>query len=439
MTSEEDRLAGRAYIAAHGRRRPSHAVRNDAALLEAAVAVLAEVGWNRFSLGKVSEATGIAKTSVHNRYSSTAALCLNSWERALFPALTSAIDRALRAGLAPAPSVESDGAMPVSAQVVDARADEVVQEDQFIAAMAAFAHPAPEIRAGVELVLASLVDPALAPIVLEPIRQWLRERIAGEPEPGTPNPVHAARATAIVVWAFGLVMFSTRPWTADMDLTRALTRARSALARPADPAPLPDATATHLLTSPFETDDPRIDLVLDNAMASIGTIGYQRTRLIDVATASGVSEAFILQRFSTKLGLLRAVIELSRAEGYQALLEFQERISAEHGPGIAEAVAWRQYLDPRISDRQMLGTETDRLSLFNPIMRDITFEQDTAVLTQQIAGTPDSERNTSIGNTHLDFATGHGLPIVGLLLPESWTLPFNVITEPYLQNSAPTS
>lgn len=42
--------------------------------------------------------------------------------------------------------------------------------------------------------------------------------------------------------------------------------------------------------------------------------------------------------------------------------------------------------------------ETDRLSLFNPHMRDIT----------------------------------------GLLLPHAWTLPFNTITEPSLQHTAPT-
>ena len=59
--------------------------------------------------------------------------------------------------------------------------------------------------------------------------------------------------------------------------------------------------------------------------------------------------------------------------------------------------------------------------------------QDLAVLDQQLAATPDTDRHTATGRIHLDFATGHGLPTVGLLLPEAWTLPFNTITEPYLQ------
>ncbi|CAB5023447.1 unannotated protein [freshwater metagenome] len=230
-------------------------------------------------------------------------------------------------------------------------------------------------------------------------------------------------------------MFSTRPWTTTMDLAPALAHAHWALANPTEPVALPDAVAAHLYDSPFHTDDPRIDLALDNALASIGTIGYQRTRLIDIATKTGISEGFILIRFTTKLGLMRAIIDASYAEGYQAFIDYQERITNEHGPGIAEATAWRQYLDPRISDRQTLGMETDRLSLFNPAMRDITFPQDLAVLDQQLAATPDTDRHTATGRIHLDFATGHGLPTVGLLLPEAWTLPFNTITEPYLQNT----
>ena len=296
--------------------------------------------------------------------------------------------------------------------------------------MTTFARPAPGIRAAVELVLASLVDPALAGPVLEPTRQWLREHVTS-----TPDPVRAAQGTAILIWALGLAVFSTRPWTTTMDLAPALAHAHWALAHPTEPVALPDAVAAHLYDSPFHTDDPRIDLALDNALASIGTIGYQRTRLMDIATKTGISEGFILIRFTTKLGLMRAIIDAGYAEGYQEFIDYQERIADEHGPGIAEATAWRQYLNPRISDRQTLGMETDRLSLFNPTMRDITFPQDLAVLDQQLTGTPDTDRSTATGRIHLDFATGHGLPIVGLLLPETWTLPFNTITEPYLQNN----
>ncbi|MCX6413499.1 MAG: TetR family transcriptional regulator [Actinobacteria bacterium] len=426
---ERDRLASREYIAARGRRRPAHAVRNDAALREAAIALIADVGWDEFSLSKASGATGVAKSSVQKRYDGKAGLAAEAWERDLYPALTDAIGHALATGLPPAaPAPEPGAPAPPGAVPASGGPSGLEPAADFIDAMTAFARPAPGIRAAVELVLASLVDPALTGPVLEPTRQWLRDHVTG-----TPDPVRAAQGTAILTWALGLTVFSTRPWTATMDLAPALAHAHRALAHPTAPVALPDAVAAHLYDSPFNTDDPRIDLALDNALASIGTIGYHRTRLVDIATKTGVSEGFILIRFTTKLGLMRAIIDAGYAEGYQAFIDYQERIAAEHGPGIAEATAWRQYLDPRISDRQTLGMETDRLSLFNPTMRDTTFPQDLAVLNQQLAGTPDTDRNTATGRIHLDFASGHGLPITALLLPEAWTLPFNTITEPYLQ------
>ena len=423
---ERDRLASREYIAAHGRRRPAHAVRNDAALRDAAITLIADVGWDEFSLSKAAGATGIAKSSVQKRYNGKAGLAADAWERDLFPTLTRALDRALTAGLPPAPPA------PQRAEASTGGPSPRGGAQEFVDAMTAFARPAPDIRAAGELVLASLVDPALAQPILEPTRQWLHDHITTIPDP---DPVRAAQGTAILTWALGLVVFSTRPWTATMDLTPALTRAHWALAHPTEPAALPDAIAGHLYDSPFHTDDPRIDLTLENALAAFGTVGYQRTRLIDIATKTGVSEGFILIRFTTKLGLMRAIIDAAYTEGYQAFIGYQERINNEYGPGIAEATAWRQYLNPNISDRQTLGMETDRLSLFNPHMRDITFPQDLAILDQQLATTPDTDRNTATGHIHLDFAIGHGLPITGLLLPHAWTLPFNTITEPYLQQS----
>jgi AcrR family transcriptional regulator len=422
---ERDRLASREYIAAHGRRRPAHAVRNDAALRDAAITLIADVGWDEFSLSKAADATGIAKSSVQKRYNGKAGLAADAWERDLFPALTGALDRALTAGLPPTPPT------PQGAKAAAGGPSPGGDAQEFVDAMTAFARPAPDIRAAVELVLASLVDPALTESILEPTRQWLHDHITNP----NPNPVRAAQGTAILTWALGLVVFSTRPWTTTMDLTPALTRAHWALGHPTEPTVLPDAIAAHLYDSPHHTDDPRIDLALDNALAAFGTAGYQRTRLIDIATKTGVSEGFILIRFTTKLGLMRAIIDAGYAEGYQAFIDYQERIAAAHGPGIAEATAWRQYLNPNISDRQTLGIETDRLSLFNPHMRDITFPQDLAILDQQLATTPDTDRNTATGHVHLDFAIGHGLPITALLLPEAWTLPFNTITEPYLQNN----
>jgi len=204
------------------------------------------------------------------------------------------------------------------------------------------------------------------------------------------------------------------------------------LARPAPSRPLPDSTADYLRQSPLHTDDPRIDLALDHALASIATVGYQRTRLQDVAKAAGVSEAFLLIRFKTKLGMLRAIIDPGYGAAYEAFSAFQQAVADEYGPGIAEAVAWREYLNPNIRDRQILGLETDRLAKHDDVMREITLAAEQQVVDARLAEVSASERAARTGDTHMDFATGHGLPIVGLLLPHAWSLPLNMVTEPYL-------
>ena len=67
-------------------------------------------------------------------------------------------------------------------------------------------------RAAIELVLASLVDPTLSDAVLKSTRLWLNDHVTD-----AQDPIRAAQATAILVWAFGLVVVSTRHWTAGMD------------------------------------------------------------------------------------------------------------------------------------------------------------------------------------------------------------------------------
>lgn len=289
-----------------------------------------------------------------------------------------------------------------------------------------------------ELLMAAFVHVDLTEKVAGPMSEWVRD-YCPPPEPLPTDEsrpkvdlIGSVQAVAILTWALGLVIFADRPWVAEMDLDPALSRADHALAQPAPSRPLPDSTADYLRQSPFHTDDPRIDLALDHALASIATLGYQRTRLQDVARAAGVSEAFLLIRFKTKLGMLRAIVDPGYGAAYEAFSAFQQAVADEYGPGIAEAVAWREYLNPNIRDRQILGLETDRLAKHDAVMREITLAAEQQVVDARLAEVSASERAARTGDTHMDFATGHGLPIVGLLLPHAWTLPLNMVTEPYL-------
>lgn len=415
MAAEDEVLAGRAYVAAHGRRRPRHAVANDLRLRLEAVSVINTYGWDDFSLNRVSVATGIAKAAIYRRYPSKSALGIHAWQRDLFPEFCAALEAAFRSAIEP------------GQQVPDARAFE---RDQFCGAMESFARPSAQLAAAVELLMASIVHPDLAADVYEPMRDWLATYcpLGSDGQ----RALRSTQAVAILTWALGLVIFSDRPWVAEMDLTPALSRAYGALTQPAPARPLPSSTAGYLRMSPFHTDDPRIDVALDHASASIGSIGYQRTRLQDVAKAAGVSEAFLLIRFTNKIGMFRMINDTNYASSYESFSEFQRATAAEYGSGVAEAVAWREYLNPAIRDRQIMGLETDRLARHDQRMRDIVLSAERSILDQRLQGVPPEDTPARVGDTHLDFATGHGLPLVGLLLPHAWSLPLSTLTEPYM-------
>jgi AcrR family transcriptional regulator len=77
------------------------------------------------------------------------------------------------------------------------------------------------------------------------------------------------------------------------------------------------------------------DRILDAALSSFGTRGYEATSLDDLATKLGVRKQTILYHFSSKPVLLDAVIDRSAAELSAAL----ERSLARAGPGWARVEA----------------------------------------------------------------------------------------------------
>ena len=210
----------------------------------------------------------------------------------------------------------------------------------------------------------------------------------------------------------------------------AIARIHGALAHPATPTPLPANSAGYLCGTPFDTGDPRVDTILMSILESVGAIGYQRTHVVTATDAAQVSETFAFMRYPTKLDLFLAVIQTGYAQAYDDIRAFRESVAAVHGIGLAEAVTWREYLAPDVAERRIASIETDRLTLHNPRMRQAAIAADTAILDSILLDVPKAQRSAMTGHLHLDFASGHGLPLIGILLPDSWQLPFDVVTVP---------
>ena len=143
-----------------------------------------------------------------------------------------------------------------------------------------------------------------------------------------------------------------------------------------------------------------------------------------------MSESFAFTRYPSKLDLFLAVIDSGYAQAYAGIIAFRESVAAEQGIGLAEAVTWREYLRPEVAGRMIASLETDRLTRYSERMRDLAFAAETALLDGMLADVPKADRPAITGHLHLDFASGHGLPLIGVLLPDSWQLPFDVVTVP---------
>ncbi len=409
-SGRDERRSMAAYIAKHGRIRPSHAVRNDASLSASIVDLIASGGWDALTISGVAANAGLTHGAVYDRHQNKSALGVDAWHDNLFRPLTDVLDEVLNAALGAQPNETAD--------------------ERFLPAMRVFVDPTTEMRAAIELVMGSQFDPVLRAAVFDGLAEWLGSRCLAYDGDRS----RAAGASSVVALALGFVLLSRRPWVDEMDIGPGLRRIFVALRNPSEARILPADTADFLRTSPFDTGDPRLDDVLDRTIASIGSVGYRQTRVADIAKASGVSEGFIFSRYKTKLDLFLAVIDFMHAQGYQRLGEFIERIAREVGPGAAEAVAWREYLSPGATTR-VVFLETQRLVSYNERMRAITDPVEQGLLESMVAGTPDIGRAEVIGHVHLEFASGHGLPLLGVLLPSAWELPYDVFTEPFVTSS----
>jgi AcrR family transcriptional regulator len=70
--------------------------------------------------------------------------------------------------------------------------------------------------------------------------------------------------------------------------------------------------------------------ILDAAIPLFATIGYEQTRMSDVATRVGVTEPVIFQNFGTKAELFAAALEQSSRQASAYLSEMAERYPSVH-------------------------------------------------------------------------------------------------------------
>ncbi len=394
------------------RSRSRRAAANDEVLLGAAARTLAERGWDELAFTAVAKDAGLSTRPLYDRFGDRSQLGCALWNAGPGPELTERLRTLLHLALTP-----DNDAPPLEA---------------IEAALAPLIAPTGLLDTGVDLMAATMLDDALRQTVAASVR----DSLSAYPLPPTSgSPQDAARAVYVVITGLGLYLASRRPGVGDHEWAPLVTEFATALSNPASPQPLPDDRADHMLVARVHTGDPALDDLLSAALLVVGERGYQAATTGRIVAAAGVSEGMLYGRYTSKLDLFLDAASRALEEGFTLNLDMAADLRTRYGPGIAEAVFLREALRPEHASARMLSVEQLRLSWHEPRMKAHTIAIEAGVLERITAGTPPDKLAEAVAGVHWGLALGFGTYITATLIPEAWTLPFDVVAVPLLEQA----
>lgn len=398
---------------ASGRAPQARVLRNDQRILDGATEVIVERGWSSLRLATVGEVSGLSKRPVMDRYPDRSQLAAGLWRERLDPALTTALTELLISG--------GQLGMPVD-------------EDALAESLAGFARPAPELRAAMEILVVSQFDLVVDAEVRAGLRQQVIEWCT--PEVGVLTRANAARRAYLILVALGLLLASGHSAAADADLGPRVAELAVALGADVRPVALPKRRAHHVVRSTeFAGDDPDRDALREAALELVATHGLDGTTTKAVARMAGFSEAKLFQHFSSKVDLFQHAVDLQQRRSGRANTDFVAQVARDHTRGIAEALYLREMMRPSVAQARLLASEHKRASFHQPELQAREEEVLELFFADAWAECPHVSQAEARSVFHYDYATGLGVNVLPALLPEAWSLPYDVVTVPMIDGT----
>ena len=369
---------------------------NSDALHKAAIEDLSLRGWHGLTAADVSRRAGLTTGAFYNRYLDSNDFALDLWFEELQGILFTAIDKCISALREERPGIA------------------------FARAMKAFVHPEPRLIAAIELVLAAQFNTEPLSEISSLTSRFLSDRVLVSDHV---TPEQATVAATICFEAFGLALLSSRPWTAQSSPRERLIQFGEALLKASPSAPLPEFDSEYLRQPLPSSGDPRLDHLLTVVEEVIGTIGYHRTTVAMVCRAADVSSGFVFSRFATKFDLFAAVIDRAWSERFRETAALTTRLGTDYGPGVAEALVWRELMRPSVTIPRAIYLETNRLMRYDPAMANLMAIEDQRLFTRRGIAAP----IPSVINVRRSI--GLGIAFVARLVEDVRDLPFGCVTE----------
>ncbi len=357
------------------RRRTARAIANDLALREAAVALIAESGWDALTFGSVAERAGLTVGAVYGRAESKAELGTDLW--------TSVLRQSLSDHFTLLHSTIDNGSAPELAKV-----------------HRTWSEPAPELQAATELLIAAMFDEDLG----EVIRADMADMVGGYCSLEDGRPAASAASSALAMGAgFGRVLAGTAG-VASAPSTKASAQREIDMSRSKGRGKAIPKGPEFMFMRTSSTDDPHQDLLQMAALNVVGRVGYRRATVARICRTAQVSSGSMFARYDSKASLVVSAADSLLVPPGEETAAFAD-IKRAHGPAVAKAAQLRRSLDPAKSPQWALRLELARVASHETDLQPI-----------DLIATPDQQFALGMG---LMAAYGTGIDQLPFVVPFS--------------------
>ena len=396
------------------RARSGRAFATDRQVLDAGFAVILESGWDALSVLACARRAGLSSKAVNDRHASVSHLGVAVWQDSAGPALRDALASVM------------DAMLPLDGSAADVAAGN--------RAFRSIARPVSALIVAGELLAAAVFDGVLREAIAADLQAWLGAWcIPG----GKVKSTRAAQGVYTLVAALGLLFGFRRPGAGKVNLQLQVENLALALANPAKPSKLLALEATHMRLDPPGPIDDAHDALLAATVLEVAAHGYAGATLVRIMAATNSTEGLLYSRYDSKIELFVAATKWRTEYGFMTNLNWFKTLSEKAGPGLADAVMWREYLRPEHALGRGLAIEQVRTGWHEPLIQKVNDEAEAEFAVTLQKANPHMSRAELSANLHWDIALGYGAELVPSFFPDAWKLPFDVVSVPML--TGPTS
>jgi AcrR family transcriptional regulator len=397
-------------VAPRRRARSARAYETDRRVLDGAASVIAGSGWKSLTVQSCAKAAGLSSKAINDRYTSVAELGVAEWRDGAGEALREHLVTVLAALL------PLEAGSPVDTKAATRGLNRLSRPD------------APLVVA-IELMGAAVFDEMLREAIAEDLSKWLSSWCQPSKKSAA---VRSAQSAYVTVVALGLLFAFRRQGADQVRIDAQVEQLAAALVRPATPSALPKVEAAQMRLDPPGPVLDSHDELLAATLLEVAQYGYPAATLVRIIASTGSTEGLVYSRYASKIELFIAAVQWRTENALHVNLNWFRDLANSIGPGLAEAVMWREYMRPAHALGRGLAIEQIRTGWREPLLQAANDAAEAKLARTLMAANPSMSRKSALSSVHWDLALGFGAELLPSFLPDAWKLPFDVVTVPLL-------